>query len=84
MKKHLLLGIKNRHLQLSDDFHADILLLFHKPTVILAAVKDIFCIDRIILDLIKDRIPLLNKHLVIFIRCDIGFFKKWKTLRHLL
>ena len=40
--------------------------VLYKPTVILATVKDIFYIDRIILDLIKDKIPLLNEHLVIF------------------
>lgn len=58
-------------------------LLFDQPTVILAAVKDIFYIDRIILDLIKDKIPLLNEHLVIFIGRDIQFPKVGETLRHL-
>ena len=74
---------KNRHLQSSDDFHSDILLLFNKTTVILAAVKDIFYIDRIILDLVKDKIPLFNEHLVIFIRRDIQFLKVRETLWHL-
>ena len=74
---------KNRHLTAGGDFHSDILLLFDKPTVILAAVKDIFYIDRIVLDLIKDKIPLLNEHLVIFIGRDIQFLKVGETLRHL-
>ena len=59
------------------------LLLSDKPTVIPAAVKDIFYIDGIILDLIKDKIPLFNKHPVIFIRRDIGFLEERETLRHL-
>ena len=59
-------------------------LLFDQPTVILAAVKDIFYIDRIILDLVKDKIALFNEHLVIFIRRDIQFLKVRETLRHLL
>lgn len=74
---------KNRHMQSSGDFPHAILLLLDQPTVILAAVKDIFYIDRIILDLVKDKIPLLNKHLVIFVRRDIQFLKVRETLRHL-
>ena len=68
----------------SPDRNPDTLLLFDQPTIILAAVKDIFYINRIILDLVKDKIPLLNKHLVIFIRRDIQFLKVRETLRHLL
>ena len=83
-KKHPRLGIKNSRLQSSDDFHSDILLLFDQPTVILAAVKDIFYIDRIVFDLIKDKIPLLNEHLVIFIGRDIQFLKVGEALWHLL
>lgn len=59
------------------------LLLSDKPTVIPAAVKNIFYIDGIILDLIKDKIPLFNKHPVIFIRRDIGFLEEREALRHL-
>ena len=62
----------------------EILLLFNTPTVILAAVKAIFYIDRIILNLIKDKIAFRNEHLVIFVRRDIQFIKVRKTLRHLL
>ena len=59
-------------------------MLFDKPTVILAAVKDIFYIDRIILDLIKDKVPLPNEHVVIFMGRDIQFLKVRETLWHLL
>ena len=83
-KKHPRLGIKNSRLQSTDDFHSDILLLFDQPTVILAAVKDIFYINRIVLDLVKDKIPRFNGHLVILIRRDIQFRKVRETLRHLL
>lgn len=51
-----------------------------KPAVILSAVKNIFYIDFIILDLIKDKIPFFDKHPVVFIWCDIQFFKKRETL----
>ncbi len=61
-----------------------ILLSADEPAVIPPAVKDIFYIDRIILDLIKDKIPLLNEHLMIFVRCDIQFLKVMETLGHLV
>ena len=56
--------------------------LFYKPAVIPAAIKDIFYIDRIIFDLVKDNIPFLNEHPVVFVRCDIQFLKVRETLRY--
>ena len=58
---HLLLGIKNRHLQLSDDFHPDILLSANEPAVILSAIPHIIRIDGIIYDL-KDYHIAFFKH----------------------
>ena len=55
----------------------------NEPIIILSAIEDILYIYRIILDLIEDKIPLLNKHLMIFVGWDIHFFKKWKTLWYL-
>ena len=76
-------GYKKRHLQASDVFYFDILLLFDEPIVIFAAVKDIFYIDFIILNLVKDKVPFLNKHLVIFIWRNIQFLKEREPLWHL-
>ena len=74
---------KNRHLLWGDDLCIWYSILTDKPTVIFTVVKDIIHINRIILDLVKSEIPLCNKHLMIFIRRYIRFFKKRKTLRHI-
>lgn len=54
-----------------------------EKTVILAAVKDIIYMYNVVLDLIKDEIPLFYKHFVVFIRWDIYFIEEGETLRHL-
>ena len=53
----------------------------YEPAVFPAAIKDIFYIDDIVLYLIKNQIPLFNKHLVIFVLGNVWFLKEGKTPR---
>lgn len=53
-----------------------------KPAVILTAIENIVDENRIILNLIKDKIPFCHEHLVVSIRRDICLLKEGKTLRH--
>ena len=56
----------------------------NQPVIIFSALNNILHIYRIILYLIKNQIPFFNKHLMIFIRWNVRFFKKRKTLRHMI
>ena len=58
--------------------------LMNQPVIIFSAINNILHIYRIILYLIKNQIPFFNKHLMIFIWWNVRFFKKWKTLRHMI
>lgn len=53
-----------------------------KPAVILPTIENIVDENRIILNLIKDKIPFCHEHLVVSIRRDICLLKEGKTLRH--
>lgn len=53
-----------------------------KPAVILPAIENIVDENRIILNLIKDKIPFCHEHLVVSIRRDICLLKEGKTLGH--
>lgn len=53
-----------------------------KPAVILPAIENIVDEKRIILNLIKDKVPFCHEHLVVSIRRDICLLKEGKALGH--
>ena len=67
VNKDAAIAKKNRHLLLSDDSYIFDSVLMNEPTIILAAIKNILHIHCVIFDLIKNKIPFFNKHLVILI-----------------